>query len=82
LNEKEKKKLSVRIKTADCYLKSFEYPLQSTLSEEGLKDALFSVALETHKDLDPQLIGFFTHRQIFMKPFPLLKTLNDLKALR
>jgi uncharacterized protein YukE len=82
LNEDEKKKLSVQIKTAEGYLNSFEYPLQSTLSGEGLKDALFSDALKTHKDLDPQLIGFFTHQQFFMKPFALVKTLNDLKALR
>jgi hypothetical protein len=82
LNKEEKMKFDVSITAAKNYLKNFEYPLQTIYSDEGLKGALFTVALKTHKDLNQQMIGFFTHRPLFMKPFALLKTLDDLKALQ
>lgn len=81
LNKEEKKKLNIRITATESYLKDFEYPLQSTLSNEGLKDALFSIAL-TQKDIDPQMIYFFVHHPFFMKPFDLVKVLDDLKTLQ
>jgi uncharacterized protein YukE len=82
LDEEEKMKSKVSITAANSYLINFEYPLQSIFSGEGLKGALFTMALRTHKDMDPQMIDFFTHRPLFMKPFALVKALNDLKALQ
>jgi len=82
LNKEEKMKSDVSITAAKNYLKNFEYPLQTIFSDEGLKCALFTVALKAHKDLDPQIIGFFTHRPQFVKPFALVKALDDLKSLQ
>ena len=82
LNKEEKKKIGTKIMAVESYLKSFEYPLQSTLSDEGLKDALFSIALKTRKESDPRLIDFFINHPLFMKPFALIKTLDDLKSLQ
>ncbi len=82
LNKEEKKKLGHTISVAERYLNNFEYPLQSTLSKESLNNALYSLALKTQKDLDPQLIDFFSGQPLFRKPFDLVKALDDLKALQ
>jgi len=82
LDKEGKKKLAGRIMASESYLKSFKYPLHATLSEEGLRDALYAVTLKTRNNLDPSLIDFFTRHTFFRKPFALHKALDDLKALK
>lgn len=81
LNVDEKKKYSVSISAAESYLNNFEYPLQSILSDDGLKGTLFSVAMIKHKDLDPRLIDFFSTHPFFQKPFDPIKAVKELEAL-
>lgn len=80
LHVDEKKKYSVSISAAESYLNNFEYPLQSILSDDGLKGALFSVAMKTHKDLDPRLTDFFSSHQFFQKHFDLIKAVKELEV--
>lgn len=82
LPETRQRKYGGTISAAKDYLKEFEFPLQSILSDEGLKAALFSVDMETQKELEPQLLDFFAHQPLFSKPFDLAKVLNDLKTIQ
>ncbi len=82
LDKEGRIELGSRIMAGEAYIKSFKYPLHSTLSNEGSRDALYSIALKTRKKLDPRLIDFFTHHQFFRRPFALKQAIDDLNSLK
>jgi len=82
LPETDKTKLKNRIVASTEYLTNFKYPLHATLSNDGLREALYATALKTRRDINPKLIDFFTQHSFFQQPFALLRALDDLNTIR
>lgn len=82
LSKDEKSVLDSRVKAAEAFLAGFAYPLQGLWSYEGLRSSLFTAALKTRKDLNPQVIDFFSHNPGFMKQCLPQKAINALQNLK
>jgi len=83
LSADDKKLLFEKVSAAEKYIKEFYYPFQGLWSHDGLREALFSVALKSREDLDPAVIEYISNHPGFKKqclPGEAMKALNAITS--